>query len=235
MKGLKRFTYKVLNRLLYSGRYGDIALRKSLLEILPGQLEMYVDVGAFDGEFFEIIRKERPLAKAILIEPQEKYFTELKSRYSNDKDVTLVQSILLSDARSVEFHVNALPATSSVLAADEKLLGNEIDISGKKVQAQSSTLDEVLSPHTGTISLLKIDVQGAELEVLKGGSKTLQRTALAWIEVSFKPLYKNSALFTDIQEYMESAGFVMINIVPGFKGKSGELLQADCLFKKSGT
>jgi FkbM family methyltransferase len=234
MNALKRFTYKVLNRLLYSGRYGDIALRKSLLEILPDKIENYIDVGAFDGDFFEIIRNERSVTKAILIEPQETYFKKLQSDYSGDKSTVLVNTVLLSDSRPVEFNVNALPATSSVLAADEQLLGSEIDISGNKVHVQSTTLDEVMSIHQGTVSLLKLDVQGAELEVLKGSTKTLQRTQFAWIEVSFKPLYKHSALFTDIQQYMESQGFIMINIVPGFKSKSGELLQADCLFKKKG-
>jgi FkbM family methyltransferase len=232
MNPLKRFTYKVLNRLLYSGRYGDIALRKSLLEILPAQIDSYVDVGAFDGAFFEIIRNERPVKKTILIEPQENYYQQLKRKYASDHSVTIQQHILLAESRPVEFHINSLPATSSVLAADEKLLGSEIDITGRKVQAHSTTLDEVMSAHSGTVSLLKIDVQGAELDVLKGGAKTLQRTQLAWIEVSFKPLYKNSTLFADVQQYMEAQGFVMINIVPGFKGKSGELLQADCLFKK---
>lgn len=232
MNGFRRLTYKVFHRLLYSGRYGDIALRKALLEILPERIENYVDVGAFDGDFFEIIRKERPVAKAILIEPQDKYFAALQSLHAHNKSVVLVNKILLADSRTVEFNVNALPATSSVLMADEHLLGSEIDITGNKVQIQSTTLDSVMSEHPGSVTLLKIDVQGAELEVLKGATQTLHRTQLAWIEVSFKPLYKNSALFADIQQYMELHGFIMLNIVPGFRGKSGELLQADCLFKK---
>jgi FkbM family methyltransferase len=234
MNGLKRFTYKVLNRLLYSGRYGDIALRKSLLEVLPAQIDNYVDVGAFDGSFFEIIGSECAVNKAILIEPQQSYFEKLKATYKSDNKIALVNRVLLSDSRKVQFNVNSLPATSSVLAADEQLLGTEIDISGKKVETDSTTLDEVMENFMGAVTLLKLDVQGAELEVLKGGDKTLARTELAWIEVSFKPLYKGSTLFADIQMHMESKGFLMLNIVPGFKGKSGELLQADCLFKKKG-
>lgn len=232
MNPIKRFSYKVLNRLLFSGRYGSIALRKSLLDFLPDKIDLYVDVGAFDGDFYEIISGEQPVAKALLIEPQEKYFRELAAKYADDKRVTLSQCVLLAETKPVTFYVNTMNATSSALPADEQLLGAEIDISGNAVQTESKTLDEVCAPVTGSIDLLKIDVQGAELDVLKGGVQTLKRTQLAWIEVSFKPLYKGQALFGDILHYMESQGFVMINIFPGFKGKSGELLQADCLFKK---
>jgi FkbM family methyltransferase len=232
MNLLKRLSYKILNRLLYSGRYGSIALRKSLLEVLPQKMDVYVDVGTFDGSFYEIVRNERALGKAILIEPQEKYFRQLTARYGTDGSVSLEQCVLLAEKRPVSFHINTMNATSSVLPADEQLLGSEIDISGEIIQTESKTLDEVCARHTGTVDLLKIDVQGAELDVLQGGVQTLKRTRLAWIEVSFKPLYKNQALFGDIQQYMESQGFVMINILPGFKGKSGELLQADCLFQK---
>jgi len=231
MNALKRFTYKVLNRLLYSGRYGDIALRRELIRYLPEHLSCYVDVGAFDGCFFEIIRSERNVSKAVLVEPQDVYFSKLKAVYSSDPTIKLVQCVLMAESKNVSFHVNTLAATSSVLSADENLLGTEIDISGKTIETQSRTLDEVTAD-CPTIDLLKIDVQGAELEVLKGGAGALKKTKLAWIEVSFKPLYKGSALFEDVRLYMETQGFEMINILPGFKGKNGVLLQADCLFKK---
>jgi FkbM family methyltransferase len=233
MNAMKRFAYKVLNRLLYSGRYGDIALRRELISQLPKDLSGYVDVGAFDGSFFEIIRSERNIAESILVEPQDQYFNELKKKYASDISIKLIQSVLLSESKTVSFHVNTLAATSSVLSADEKLLGTEIDITGKTIETNSQTLDAVTAS-CKTIDLLKIDVQGAELEVLKGGKNALKKTQLAWIEVSFKPLYKGSALYADIIAFMESQGFVMMTIVPGFKGKSGELLQADCLFKKTG-
>lgn len=225
--------YRALNRLLHSGRYGDIALRKGLINYLPGQLSCVIDVGAYDGSFYRFLREERNAKKAILIEPQENYFSKLKTEFGADADVTLEQCVLLATSGTVQFNVNTFAATSSVLRADKNLLGKEIDISGKTVEARSKTLDEVAADQNGSIDLLKIDVQGAELDVLKGGIKTLQRTSFVWVEVSFKPLYEGSALFGDIQNFMHEQGFVMINILPGFKGKSGELLQADCLFKRN--
>lgn len=224
--------YRALNRLLHSGKYGDIALRKGLINYLPGEINCVIDVGAFDGSFYRFMEAERNVRKAILVEPQETYFTQLKKEFGADPAVQLEQCVLLAQPGTVQFNVNTFAATSSVLPADKKLLGHEIDISGKTIPVLAKTLDEVAGSTTGTIDLLKIDVQGAELDVLKGGTKTLERTHFAWIEVSFKPLYEGSALFADIQQFMEAHGFMMINILPGFKGKSGELLQADCLFKK---
>lgn len=232
MNGLKRLTYKILNRLLFSGRFGSIELRKNLLAFLPDAPFTYIDIGAFDGAFYDIIAAEKNISRALLIEPQDQYFKMLRSKYSDQAQVEVVQCILLAEEREVVFHENKLAATSSMLEASEKLLGSEIDISGKKVSMQSRTLDQVAGKYKDKIGLLKIDVQGAELEVLKGGGGVLSRTEFAWIEVSFKELYHQSPLFNDIVDFMESQGFMMINILPGFKSKSGELLQADCLFKK---
>jgi FkbM family methyltransferase len=233
MNPIRRFMYRALNRLLHSGKYGDIALRKGLINFLPHDIRCVIDVGAYDGSFYRFLCGERNVHKAILIEPQENYFRELKAEFGTDEEMTLEQCVLLAQAGTVQFNVNTFAATSSVLPADKKLLGSEIDISGKTVEAVAKTLDEIAGSANGTIDLLKIDVQGSELDVLKGGTKTLQRTSFVWVEVSFKPLYEGSALFHDVQQFMEAHGFVMINILPGFKSKSGELLQADCLFKKN--
>lgn len=232
MNGLKRLSYKILTRLLFSGRFGSIELRKNLMVFLPDTPFTYIDVGAFDGAFYDIMASEKNISRALLVEPQDEYFKMLSNKYAGQSHVELVQCVLLAEDREVIFHENKLAATSSMLPASEELLGSEIDISGKKVTMQSRTLDQVAANYNDKIGLLKIDVQGAELEVLKGGRNILSRTEFAWIEVSFKELYHGSALYSDIVSFMESQGFMMINILPGFRSKSGELLQADCLFKK---
>jgi len=50
--------------------------------------------------------------------------------------------------------------------------------------------------------------------------------------VSFKPLYQGSALFDDIQAHMREKDFILFNVSPAYRGKDGELLCADCLYKK---
>src|SRR5207249_8140221 len=79
--------------------------------------------------------------------------------------------------------------------------------------------------------LLKLDVQGFELEALKGAAGSLPRIRVVQAELSLAPLYKDAPLFAEVVSYLENQGFEMFTIIPGFKdGKSGRLLQADGIF-----
>ena len=78
--------------------------------------------------------------------------------------------------------------------------------------------------------MLKIDVQGAEAQVLAGASQILNRTRFVWIEFSFKPLYENSPTFFDIFAQMDAAGFGLLELTPEFRAPNREVLQADGLF-----
>jgi FkbM family methyltransferase len=55
---------------------------------------------------------------------------------------------------------------------------------------------------------LKIDVQGAELDVLKNGTEKLKDTIIIQSEVEFLPLYRNQPLFGDMQVFLRDHGFV---------------------------
>jgi FkbM family methyltransferase len=74
------------------------------------------------------------------------------------------------------------------------------------------TLDSVLakenmpSPHH-----IKMDVQGWELEILKGASRALESTLAARLEISFMALYEDQPLFADVDRFMREKGFVLMN------------------------
>ena len=85
---------------------------------------------------------------------------------------------------------------------------------------------------TSGIDLIKIDVQGLEHLVINGGAETLSRTTAVFAEVSFRPLYLGSSVFFDVYASLKAHGFMMVDLEPGLKIKSGELVQADALFAK---
>lgn len=62
------------------------------------------------------------------------------------------------------------------------------------------------------ITLLVLDIQGAELEALKGATKTLAKLKYIYTEVSILPLYKNQATFEDIRSFLEPNGFALLEV-----------------------
>jgi FkbM family methyltransferase len=231
---MRQLIYKILNRLLHSGRFGDIAHRKALFNYLPKQKALhYVDVGAFHGYFFETVKDEVQIASAVLIEPQPALVNELRQKYSNDSSIKIFDTVLSDTRREVEFYRQAESATSSMLRMDENILGGHLDTSIAEVTTHTAMpLDELLENDPRPVDFLKMDVQGAELLVLKGATKVLQRTSYIWIEVSFKPLYEGSTTFDEVYRFMNESGFRLISLLEGYRNTQRELLQADCLFER---
>ena len=77
---------------------------------------------------------------------------------------------------------------------------------------------------------VKIDVQGFEDRVLRGGEQTIKSAKYCMIEMSLVPLYETSVLFDDIYHQMRELGFQLMGFVDEAIGKSGRMLQVDGLF-----
>ncbi|MEI7893325.1 MAG: FkbM family methyltransferase, partial [Myxococcales bacterium] len=81
--------------------------------------------------------------------------------------------------------------------------------------------------------LLKLDVQGYELEVLKGASRTLPRCSLLLLEASLQELYVGEALFGSIHAWLGERGFILAGLAGSLRDPSdGRPLQIDALFER---
>lgn len=122
------------------------------------------------------------------------------------------------------FHILSRPVNSSLLkpsstfASRYKIDGFKIE---REVSVQATTLDSVLfgsrreEDYHG--EFLKLDAQGAELSILQGATRTLsERTVAAIVEVEFCPLYEKQPLFSEVELFMRTQGFVFF----GFSGMS---------------
>ncbi len=76
---------------------------------------------------------------------------------------------------------------------------------------ETHRLDDVL-PH-GPVDFLKLDIQGAELMALKSAQQTLERTAVVHCEVEFAPIYAGQPLYPEIQQFLNTHGFELIDLV----------------------
>jgi hypothetical protein len=62
-------------------------------------------------------------------------------------------------------------------------------------------------PGIAGMDMLKIDVQGAELDVFVGAGTLLEDALLIWTEVEFLPLYRDQPLFAEVERYLRDKGF----------------------------
>ena len=78
--------------------------------------------------------------------------------------------------------------------------------------------------------LIKLDVQGAEIEVLKGGEALVRRCAFVLLEMPFMGTYNHGApSFLEYMTYLDQLGFVPYDL-PEMHREAGVLLQVDVLF-----
>lgn len=83
---------------------------------------------------------------------------------------------------------------------DENIIKEEIEL---------ETLDDVLQKHNifDTFDLIKIDTQGSEIDILKGGNKTVSNAKGIILEVSYRAYNENAPLENDVIDYMNSINF----------------------------
>lgn len=83
-----------------------------------------------------------------------------------------------------------------------------------------------------TPCLMKIDVQGYELEVLKGSEKLLENFDYLYIECSFIELYKGQPLYTEIIKWLKSKNFSYVKKFNSLFDRNKNIIQADFFFKR---
>ena len=138
-----------------------------------------------------------------------------EKRSAEDPSLTMLNHFI-GDGSAHKFHVNRDDTTSSLLLADLEFLGrfealatmcSPVEI----MDITTTKLDDI--PEVADCDFLKIDVQGGELDVLKGAGNVLTRTVVTHCEVEFSRVYKNQPLFGDIDAHMRAAGFELVDII----------------------
>lgn len=121
----------------------------------------------------------------------------------------------IGDGTARTFYLTTASMTSSLYPPNTEFLRNfialeEITRVVREIPIQTHRLDDI--PQVTSCDYLKLDVQGAELDVLKGAERLLKQTALIQCEVEFSPMYKDQPLFADVDAHLRSRGFSLYTI-----------------------
>jgi FkbM family methyltransferase len=199
-------------------------------------IETVVDVGANDGAFAHELRLDGYRGRIISFEPGAEAFKRLQARCADDPNWECRKVALGATDGVSTINVAANSSSSSLLpmtAVHEQSAPGSGYIGVETVElARLDSLQRLLGLDT-TRLFIKVDVQGYELEVLKGAVLTLTDALALESELSFVELYEDQPLFNDVVSSLREAGFVMTGIEEvHFDARTGELLQVNGTFRR---
>jgi FkbM family methyltransferase len=203
---------------------------ESLLKTLA--FSTVVDIGANRGQFALVARRCFPSARIIAFEPLAGPAERFRTALAADPLITLHQVAIGAANGAATMHVSAEDDSSSLLPIGElqqSLFAGTREVATENIQVEclaSRVTDEDLKQP----ALLKIDVQGYELPVLKGCEALLPRFSHVYVECSFVELYMGQALAAEVIDYLSDHDFDMRGVYNVHYDSQGRAIQADMLF-----
>lgn len=198
-------------------------------------IDLVLDVGANTGQYGVELRSAGYRGQIVSFEPLATAHRELLGNSKKYEHWHVHSPLALgAEFREVQLNVSGNSVSSSILPMLES------HISAAPESAYVSTewckmdrLDSVSGPYLDgkQHAFLKLDVQGYEMEVLRGAEQILHQICGIQMEISLQPLYADQPTIGAVLEHMHNNGFQLWSVFPGFCDRgSGRLLQLDGVF-----
>jgi len=179
-----------------------------------------LDIGAFHGDWTRFTRSVFPNASYTMIEPNN----HPQLAYMN---ATLIRELVSSSVGPVQWWSTGGTGDSILRERTHHY------VSVTPVTRMTTTLDTLFP--TQTFDFIKIDCQGAELEILRGGTLLASRATLILLECPFACQYNEGCpSFCEYIQYMDSIGFTPFDIseIHNIQNITGQI---DIMFIRKGS
>jgi|TARA_B110000093_G_scaffold168307_1_gene195325 FkbM family methyltransferase len=217
----------MLNRI-----YATVELEKLVKDIKAP--ETIIDIGSNKGQFILLMEQIFPNKIVYSFEPIIEMINKQKKFFKYKKNITFHNLALGSSICSKEFLITSRMDSSSFLKVASNTNKSKNYSVIEKRDIKVSTLDEILLNEIFLYPLLiKMDVQGYELEVLKGAKNLLKKTDYLLLEVSENEMYQNQPTEKIIIEYLKDLNFEIFKANNWLSIKNTNFKQRDILFYKN--
>ncbi len=162
-----------------------------------------IDIGAYQGEWTKETMHIFPASNYLMVEANPEKENRLRQMKSDrvDYEICLLGNDIKEKAK---FYVNE--TVSSALPESEKSNQDFVEIPMYR-------LDDLLkNKNMNEVDFLKLDVQGFELEVLKGAAETLKQAEVVLMEVSLIEINKGAPLLYEVIAFMKLHHFSAYDI-----------------------
>lgn len=193
-----------------------------------------IDIGANEGQFAERIRSGGAALPIYSFEPIHALNELLRNKAKRQRDWFVSDPIAVGKELGKGLFFVTRESTLSSLLEPSRSDGasSAIDITQREY-VEISTLDHLALTFLSQAKkpFIKIDVQGGELDVLRGGKSMLSRAAGLMLEIGFTPLYHGEPSYLHVLQLLDEAGFKPGLIIPIKKRKKyGIHAQYDFVF-----
>jgi FkbM family methyltransferase len=197
-------------------------------------IQTVLDVGAHEGEYGQMLRQLGFSGRIISFEPIAASYTALQLASRNDHDWLIHQLALGPTEGTGEMFVTK--ATDMASLHRPNRLASERFGSAILVERSETVSIETLDRVFPTLAvrppvLLKLDTQGHDLDVLRGGARVLCEVAALQAELSVAPLYNDVPQLPEALRVIQDMGFHLTGLVPRTRGLDRlRLIELDVFF-----
>jgi FkbM family methyltransferase len=219
---------KPYGRMAVRDRYADIKTR------LVTESPTIIDGGANNGSTTDLFLQHYRSPMIHAFEPIPELVGVLKRKFTDRRNVTVHGAAIGAEAKIVSFNVVNNLVSSSVLnpsVLNKEIHGEKMEIRQVVKVPQVRLEDMMQGSHE--IDLLKLDLQGYELEALKGCGVLLERIKIISTEIEFVSLYDGQPLFGDVDVFLRANGFRLLNLYELYTHPDGQLTAGDAVYLNS--
>jgi len=214
-------------------------IQRSIFEKSKKNTRIIFDIGAYIGDITDRYEVLFPDAEFYCFEPIPSTFNSLKSRFLTKKNIHCFNVACGESQKEVNIWETRIGSGSSLYKPSSYLMNSvnkdmiaAIDIKDSHKVPQV-TLDQFChEKEISGIDILKMDVQGNELNVLKGASSLLDngKVGLVYTEVLFSSLYEGQCYYHDIATYLQGKKYELFDFTFLTNSGDGKLYFGDAIF-----
>jgi len=188
------------------------------------------DVGSHSGHTIKRYRSIFPNSRIFAFEPTESSYKKLINQFYNDTKINVSLLGLSNKVDKMTFYLSKSENLNSFKEPNERAWGFE---KAEITNVDTNTLDNFCEKNNiNYIDILKLDVQGSELDVLRGSQLFLSKSKIGLIYVEWQvvPLYKGHSRYFKIGEYLGKFGYEFFNLYNINEATSGQLRWGDAIY-----
>jgi FkbM family methyltransferase len=204
--------------------------RKSLIN--THYISLVIDGGANRGQWATAVIDDFPALKVLSIEPVISAYNELVVAAMSHKKWDVLNVALSDRSGTAMINVSNNSEQSSSLLHPDSHLDYYPSVKFTGIQeTKLLTLDSLEIPISEVI-YLKLDLQGHELNALKGGVKLLKQVNVIELEMSTIEMYQDQSTFLEVANFLNELGFKVFTFADAFRSEDGQTIYIDVLFAR---